>query len=156
MDKKRFALCIIAVVLAITAIVIEKCIFRPEGYMRVTVLDGFSNAPIKGARVYIPELNLTAYTDDSGKTDILKIPIKKEAHYEVLLEQDYGITTVLVYKDGYTPYGLFYAHVIAGELRKGPNIYLFPYENGSSPFIVIESPDEEWAEKLIIDKEGCS
>ncbi|NLB61345.1 MAG: carboxypeptidase-like regulatory domain-containing protein [Clostridiales bacterium] len=117
------------------------------GLMRVTVRDGFSDEPIEGAIVVIPETNQQYVTDKEGKTELIQVPLIRDKHHSKLLKQDYGLTTVLVYCDGYVPYALFFTHVENGTMRNGPNVWLFP-EPGD-PFVIIEAPKGDWCNELI-------
>lgn len=141
---------IILLFVAIVFLVISLIIFfnqQKYGLMRVTVNDGFSDEPIEGAIVVIPELNQQFVTDKEGKTELIQIPINRDEHYSKLLKQDYGLTTVLVYCDGYIPYAIFYTHVENGTMRRGPNVWLFP-EPGD-PFVLIEAPQNDWCKELL-------
>ena len=117
------------------------------GLMRVTVRDGFTDEPLEGAVVVIPETNMQYITNKEGKTELIQVPLLRDKHYSKLLKQDYGLVTVLVYCEGYAPYALFFTHVENGTMRNGPNVWLFP-EPGD-PFVIIEAPKGDWCNELI-------
>lgn len=117
------------------------------GLMRVRVRDAGTDAPIVGARVIIPETGDVYLTDEQGMTPIMELPVLPDTHYNQLMEQEYGLITVLVYCEGYVPYALYFAHVEPNRLRAGPNVWLFPGEG--TPFSIIEGPDEAWSERFI-------
>ena len=117
------------------------------GLVRVSVRDGATDAPVSGACVIIPETGGVYYTGESGETPIMELPVLYDKHYGSMLEQDYGLITILVYCEGYAPYALYFAHVEPGALRQGPNVWLFPGEG--DPFCIIEGPDTDWTREFI-------
>lgn len=120
---------------------------RETGKICIAVYDGFTLEPIENAKVVIPEIDKTLYTGTDGKTDIITVPVLPDEHYNELKKQEYGRITVLVYADGYLPYGLFFAHVYPDTTRS-PNIWLFE-DDGGEPFVIIESPNPVWANEII-------
>jgi len=122
-----------------------------SGTIQVCVVDGWSEAPIKGATVVIPELNKSFKTDDFGKTAVLTVPIIKDEVYKDILDKTWGEITLIIYSDGYIPYALFNVMVTADQYRNGPTILLFKEGSTSSsaPFCIVEGPDTNWANELI-------
>lgn len=123
----------------------------PQGRMTVEVVDGFTDAPIEGATVVIPETGDKFTTDKNGKTAQFTLPILENSTYKSILRQPWGEVTVLVYKDGYIPYALFHTQVWENQARQGPRIYLFApeYAQNDQPFSVIEGPQRIWVNELL-------
>lgn len=117
------------------------------GSMRVRVLDGFSDLPIEGAVVIVPETGGSYITDARGSTEEMLLPVEADEVYERLLPSGIGRATLLVTAPGYTPCLLLYARVLPGVCRE-PEILLFP-DDGSLPvFTMTESPDEDWCRRF--------
>lgn len=123
------------------------CRVHEEGVFRVHVADGFTDVPICGAEVVIPETGERFLTGENGATEEIRIPVIPDREYDSLLKNREGRATVIVYAEGYVPYILLYARVRAGE-RREPSILLFPADGSLPVFTVIEAPDEEWCERL--------
>lgn len=154
--KKRNFIAAAIIVFALVAGGLSACgspsaIKYENGRLQVTVLDGFTDEPVKGAQVVIPEIDECLMTDEEGRTPEIDVPVIKDAHYETLSPAAYGRITILVYCEGYVPYALFYVHTREGELRRGPTTYLFKPDSAQSiPVIsIIEGPDQDWAEKVV-------
>ncbi len=147
--KKRGIIITAAVVIVICALALY--LFSNNmtrtGLVRVRVRDAGTDAPIAGAQVIIPETGDVCFTDEQGMTPIMELPVLLDAHYNQLMEQEYGLITILVYCEGYVPYALYFAHVEPNRLRAGPNVWLFPGEG--APFSIIEGPDEAWSQRFI-------
>ncbi len=122
-----------------------------KGSISVTVRDGFSDNPLVGAQVVIPEWDLTCTTDENGSTGKIDIPIAADAHFDGFYPTTWGECTLLVYCEGYIPYALFHVTVWEQQARQGPNIYLFPEDSGKrdQPFIVVEAPPRLWVNGLL-------
>ncbi len=122
-----------------------------SGSIQVRVCDGFTDEPLAGAQVVIPEWNLTYITDRSGSTGSIDIPISADSHFSGFYPAAWGECTLLVYYEGYIPYALFHVAVWEQQARQGPNIYLFPEdpENSGQPFIVVEAPPRLWVNGLL-------
>lgn len=118
------------------------------GLMRVRVLDGYTDAPIEGAEVVIPETERRFLTDALGKTERIELPVMRDSEYDRLLPRADGRATVIVLCPGYTPYLLLYARVTPGKERE-PTVRLFPDDGTLPVFTVIEAPPAEWAEALV-------
>ncbi len=123
----------------------------PTGLLSPIVLDGKTNAPISGAAICIPETGKTYRTDDNGAVGNISVPILRDERYDKMLPKDWGEITLLVYKEGYAPYGLFYLRVRKSQSRTGPTIYLYAQESFSlgTPFTIIENPDDAWAREML-------
>ncbi|MEL7608221.1 MAG: hypothetical protein AAGU74_01790 [Bacillota bacterium] len=157
--RAKRILSILAAVLALIALalivfhepVLETVTGPHMGTIQIIVVDGFSDLPLEGASVVIPELDQTFATNAEGKTPMIDIPILQDEHYNTILSQPWGRITVLVYSEGYLPHALFYVMIWENQTRLGPTIYMFPegssYEN--QPFIVVEAPHRLWASELI-------
>ncbi|MBQ2517986.1 MAG: hypothetical protein II536_04080 [Clostridia bacterium] len=145
--KKALFVC----VLLFAALAVSGCAGKPPGAqnanMIVCVRDGFTDEPITGARVVIPEAGVEALTGPDGKTEVLRLPVIRDAEYEKLLPSNEGRVTVLVYAEGMTPYLLLYARVRENELRQ-PEVLMFPADGSMEVFPVCEAPDMSWCEGL--------
>jgi len=119
--------------------------------LQVCVVDGWTDIPIEGATVVIPEINKSFKTDSQGKTPIISVPVIADTTYQSILEKSWGEITLLVYNDGYIPYALFHVMVSENVYRDGPTILLFQKGSTSSddPFCIVEGPDTTWVYKLI-------
>lgn len=118
------------------------------GTLRLRVLDGFTDEPIAGAEIVIPETGGRFVTDGSGLTEKLELPVIPDAEYDRLLPSGEGRVTVIVLCPGYTPYLLLYARVTPGDERT-PTVRLFPDDGTLPVFTVIEAPPPEWSEELV-------
>ncbi|MBM7582548.1 hypothetical protein JOD02_001405 [Caldicoprobacter guelmensis] len=121
------------------------------GYIQPHVVDGFTERPIEGAAVVIPELGKKFKTNAQGLTPAIRVPIIEDTHYKNILPKTWGEITLIVYKEGYIDYVLFHTHVWENQSRKGPKILLFPQsrEEVSDPMAIIESPHRLWVKQLV-------
>jgi hypothetical protein len=124
---------------------------RHYGYIQPQVLDGFSQQPIEGAAVVIPETGQLFVTSEDGLTALIKVPIQEDAHFSEISPKPWGEVTLIIYKEGYVEYVLFHAHGWENQTRKGPKILLFPKVEGEDqePFSVVEGPHRLWVRDLI-------
>jgi len=114
------------------------------------VFDGQTNTPIQGAVVVIAETGLSYETDTSGKTELISVPIIHDSRFDDILPKQWGEVTLIIYKEGYKPYVLFYLQIFAGEDRAGPSIFMYREDDTfEEPFSIIESPNRLWVESLI-------
>lgn len=120
---------------------------KAYGQMRVRVLDGFTDRPIEGASVTVPETGGRYHTCADGRTEAFSLPVIRDAEYDRLLPSDEGRATLLVTAEGYTPYLLLYARVKEGVCRE-LDVLLFPADGSLPVFTVIEAPDGSWCERL--------
>lgn len=123
----------------------------PSGFIRPQVVDGFSEKPIKGAIIVIPELKESFETDEQGLAPNIKIPILEDQHFESINPKTWGETTLIVYKEGYHEYVLFYVHVWENQNRQGPKVLLFPKQEMEidQPMSIVEGPHRLWVNSLV-------
>lgn len=120
------------------------------GYIQPQVVDGFTERPIEGATVVIPELQKKFKTNTQGLTPAIQVPIIEDLHYKSILPKPWGEITLIVYKEGYVDYVLFHTHVWENQSRKGPKILLFPKSRGETdPMAIVESPHRLWVKQLV-------
>lgn len=150
---KRRRWCLFGLALAALLFCVLTLFFQkdsPHGHLRVMVLDAYTLVPVPDALVLLPESGISGYTDAQGCITLFNIPVVYNAAQSATLAQDWGETSLLVYKEGYRSYALFYVHVPEGKVRIGPTIYLFPdNEEYDGPITVIEAPDDDWVEELL-------
>lgn len=153
------AAAVACLIFTLSAFFAARAIYKPvpkaaaKGSLKIEVVDGFTDLPIEGASVIIPEINKSFITGEDGRTPLITVPVLTDSRYDETLKQGWGGISVLVYCQGYIDYALFYAHVTQGEERAAVKIYLFQEgSTGSSqPFSIIEGPDRQWV-KEILDK----
>ncbi len=119
--------------------------------LTLRVLEGYNESPIAGAKVVVLETGQTYETDQDGMTEVIKVPVVRDTRYDSILEKPWGEVSLIIYKDGFVPYALFYLQVIGGQTREGVKILLF--EQGSTdskePFSIIEGPNRAWVNQLV-------
>lgn len=121
------------------------------GFIQPQVVDGFSDEPLEGATVVIPETDQSFITSADGLTALIKVPITEDAHYAEIAPKPWSEITLIIYKEGYIEYVLFHTHVWENQSRKGPTILLFPKVEGdeNEPFSVVEGPHRMWVKELV-------
>ncbi|NLI59876.1 MAG: carboxypeptidase-like regulatory domain-containing protein [Clostridiales bacterium] len=121
------------------------------GYIQPQVVDGFSQEPIEGATVVIPEMNQTYITDEKGYTPNIRIRVSPDPHFQSIHPKTWGETTLIVYKDGYVEYVLLHLNVWEEQSRQGPKILLFPQKNKQldQPMSIVEGPSQLWINSLV-------
>ena len=121
------------------------------GYLQPQVVDGFSEEPIEGATVVIPETGQKFVTSKDGYTAMIQIPVREDEHFRDIAPKPWSEITVIVYRKDYIEYVLFNTHVWESQSRKGPKILLFPKEEGkeNEPFSVVEGPHRVWVKELV-------
>lgn len=161
MSRKKIIFTIAAAAVCIAAAAAgfftARAVYRPniqanmEGSIKIEVVDGFTDLPVSGATVVIPEINKSFTTDQYGLTPLISVPVRADSRFDSMLPQDWGECSVLVYCEGYVDYALFHAHVNADRERDSIRIYLFEEgATGSSrPFSIIEGPDRQWVQKML-------
>ena len=112
------------------------------------VINGVNNQPIQSVRVIIPESGGVFYTNKSGLTPVITVPLLVNSHYAQILPQTWGEISVLAYKKNYADYALFHCQVRATQPRGPIEILLFP-KNDNTVFGLIESPDSKWLAELL-------
>lgn len=145
--KRAFLLCVLVLAVSFNAGCGKENRAESTGGIIVTVRDGFTNEPIEGAKVTVPEAGITALTGPDGSTEEITLPVFLDTEYEKLLPSHAGRVSVLASAEGKTPYLLLYARVHEGKTRK-INVLLFPDDGSMKVFTVCEAPDMEWCEKL--------
>jgi hypothetical protein len=117
----------------------------------VNVVEGYSDAPITGAQVVVLETGKTYTTDSSGNTGVIDVPVIRDDRFDDIIPKPWGEVSLIVYKDGFLPYALFYLQVAGGQTRNGVKVLLF--ENNSTgsaePFSIIEGPNRAWVDELV-------
>jgi hypothetical protein len=120
-------------------------------YFSAKVVEGYSETPLSGAQVVVVETGKTYKTDASGLTEVIPVPAVRDTRYDGVLPKPWAEVSLIVYKDGYIPYALFYLQVMAGQTREAVKILMF--EEGSSgssePFSIIEGPNRAWVDELV-------
>lgn len=119
--------------------------------LTLSVMEGYDEAPIAGAKVVILETGKTYETDENGNTEAIDVPVVRDTRFDGIIPKPWGEVSLIVYKEGFLPYALFYLQVAGGETRKGVKILLF--ENNSTgsaePFSIIEGPNRVWVDELV-------
>jgi hypothetical protein len=145
---------IIVILLACSMLVCTSCSKNESenefsGTVSFTAIDGFSGLPIENVRIVIPECDKQVYTDMSGRTEKISVPVIADKRYPI--PQGYGTFSVLGYCEGYNDYALFFAH-ISNEQDRHVKIYMFktdtPFSSGT-PLSTIESPNADWVSELV-------
>ena len=119
--------------------------------MEGSVVDAYTLRPLENSTIIIPESGMQAVTDANGKAEFYGIPVEKDMVLNALLPIECGRVTLLVYREGYLPFALFYTQVYENRVRNGPTIYMFPTgtESGLEAITVIEAPAYEWVRELL-------
>ncbi len=120
-------------------------------YLTVNVLEGYTETPVKGASVVVAETGKTYLTDANGMTDKIDVPVIRDTRFDGIMQKPWGEITLIVYKEGYIPYALFYLQVLGGQTREGVKILLFEegQTESSEPFSIVEGPSRVWVNALI-------
>ena len=149
-------LLIAAVSLALTLTPADVAVFRTgqnaeTAALTLRVLEGYTESPIENATVVILETGKTYKTNENGLTDVIEVPVIRDTRYDAILEKPWGEVSLIVYKDGFVPYALFYLQVLAGQTREGVKILLFEQGRTDSgePFSIIEGPNRVWVNQLV-------
>lgn len=119
-----------------------------NAYLKITVIDVFSKLPLEAATICIPETGTYYTTDNFGRTSTIIVPFLPNVHYDNINKRNWGDITILVYKEGYIDYLVFYIMVQQNKIRN-LTLTLAPLDINSQPYIIIESPDQEWAKEVI-------
>jgi len=117
----------------------------------VKVVEGYTESPIEGASVVIIETGSVYTTDSEGLTEAINVPMMRDTRFDSVLPKPWGEVSLIVYKDGFVPYALFYLQVLENETREGVKILLFEkgITDSSEPFSIIEGPNRLWVNELI-------
>lgn len=116
-----------------------------------SVVEGYTETPIPGAKVYIMETGEYYSTDEKGNTSEISVPVILDKRFDSAITKPWGEINLIVYKDEYTPYALFYLQVSSSIPRKNIKILMFKKDevDSSEPFSIIEGPNKLWVNKLI-------
>lgn len=119
--------------------------------LTVNVVEGYTESPIAGAQVVVIETGKTYETDANGMTEPIEVPFVRDTRFDKILEKPWGEVSLIVYKDGFVPYALFYLQVLGGQTREGVKILLFEHDKAQSnaPFSIIEGPNRVWVDALV-------
>lgn len=119
--------------------------------LTVNVLEGYTETPIKDASVVIVETGKVYQTDENGMTEKIDVPVIRDKRYDDIMQKQWGEITLIVYKEGFVPYALFYLQVVGGQTREGVKILLFEegQTESAQPFSIIEGPNRVWVDALV-------
>ncbi len=119
--------------------------------LTVNVVEGYTEAPIKDASVVVVETGKVYQTDENGMTQNINVPVIRDTRYDDIMQKQWGEITLIVYKEGFIPYALFYLQVIGGQTREGVKILLFEegQTESTQPFSIIEGPNRVWVDALV-------
>lgn len=122
-----------------------------KAQLSVNVVEGYSEMPIENASVVVLETGKVYQTDANGYTQVFEVPVLRDTRFDDILSKPWGEVTLIIYKEGFMPYALFYLQVIDGQTREGVKILLFEQgvSKSSEPFSIIEGPNRLWVDKLI-------
>lgn len=152
---KKTAVCIalaISMALNITALILIEPVFGADkSELVITVVDGQSGKPVLDATVCIPEINSYYKTDAMGKTAKISVPIIRNQNFDATMVRDFGEVTLLVYKDGYIDFILFYTIIPTDRVRYGPTVMLFEAYAADENALqhLVEGPPEVWIRELV-------
>lgn len=119
--------------------------------LTVSVVEGYTETPIENAAVVVVETGQIYHTDENGLTDIIEVPVVRDSRFDRILQKSWGEITLIIYKDGFVPYALFYLQVLGGQTREGVKILLFEQDKtqNNAPFSIIEGPNRIWVNELV-------
>ncbi len=75
--------------------------------LTVNVVEGYSEAPIAGAKVVIVETGKAYETNENGMTGIIEVPFVRDTRYDRILQKPWGEVSLIIYKDGFVPMRFF-------------------------------------------------
>lgn len=121
------------------------------GKVQFLVVDGFTEKPLEDATVVVLDTNKQYKTDKEGLTAAIEVPIVEDRRFNTIMPKTWGEINVVIYRQGYIPYALFYLEVFPDKTRKGVKILLFKEGEVSSsePFSIIEGPNRIWVKEII-------
>lgn len=119
--------------------------------LTVNVLEGYTETPIANASVVVVETGKVYQTDDTGMTEKIDVPVVRDTRYDDIMQKQWGEITLIIYKEGFVPYALFYLQVLSGQTREGVKILLFEegQTESAEPFSIIEGPNRVWVNALV-------
>ncbi len=120
-------------------------------HLTVNVLEGYTETPINDASVVVVETGKVYQTDENGLTEKIDVPVIRDKRYDDIMQKQWGEITLIVYKEGFIPYALFYLQVLGGQTREGVKILLFEegQTESTQPFSIIEGPNRLWVDALV-------
>ena len=161
-DKRTFiAAAVISILLLLGAVVLSSSVtsvlpaFSSGGgktsRLTVSVVEGYTETPISDAVVVVVETGEQYITDTTGLTKVIEVPVIKDSRYDKILKKPWGEITLIIYKEGYIPYALFYLQVLEGQMREAVKILLFEHNQNenNAPFSIIEGPNRIWVNALV-------
>lgn len=119
--------------------------------LTVNVVEGYTESPIVDASVVVVETGNVYTTNSEGHTGVIEVPLVRDTRYDKILAKPWGEITLIIYKEGFMPYALFYLQVVGGQTREGVKILLFEQgiTDSNEPFSIIEGPNRIWVDELI-------
>ena len=115
------------------------------GSVAFRILDGHTAEPVQNAAVVIPEADKTVFTDANGYTEDIEVTIVEDTRFAIA--KPWGEVSVLIYKDGFSDYALFYAQVQKNVRRDVITVFL--YNMGAQPYALIEGPKDDWVLQML-------
>ena len=147
--KKPLIVLIVIISLFISVLVFLSC-FKSYGHLHIRVVDAYTLMPVAGARVIIPDADMTVISDNTGSCIFNGIPIRKNNLHHQLVHYDWGECTVIAMISGYRPTVILNTRVDKDKMRSGPTVYMFPEELDDIPVAaIVESPEQEWIIELV-------
>lgn len=153
---KKIKIAAVAILICIILLYIEARELQPynsstHATVQFCVSDGIGREPLENAVVVIPETGKSYATDAQGLTPPIQVPVLRDSRFARTLPQDWGCFTVLVYKESYISYALFYTQARPNQTRPVINILLFLEDDpaGSDPFSLVEGPSADWVKRLL-------
>lgn len=121
------------------------------GYVSFSVMDGDTYEPLSDINIIVLETEKKYTTDKNGSSEKISVPIIYDTRFDNILKKNWGEITVVFYKEGYTPYALFYLQVMPDEFRENVEILMFgeKQSSDSSAFSIIEGPRRDWVNSVV-------
>jgi hypothetical protein len=121
-----------------------------KAHVSFIVSDFEGSKPLANACVCIPEANAYYYTDSSGNTPVIEVPVTQNSYYDGICRRNFGEITVIVYKEGYADYILLNFCVKENQKRLGIKLFLYKKYGGEEGYTsIVETPDGQWIKDLI-------
>lgn len=119
--------------------------------LTVSVVEGYTETPVDGACVVVVETGKIYQTSEDGMTPKIDVPVIRDSRFDSIMQKPWGEITLIVYKEGFVPYALFYLQVLGGQTREGVKILLFEegQTESAEPFSIIEGPNRVWVDALV-------
>lgn len=122
-----------------------------SGSLVVRAVDVNTLESVEGAEVVILDTQQRYLTGTDGKTAPITVPIKRDTRFDQEVPKPWGEVSLIVYKEGYVPYAVFYLQVTANQQRNGPTVYLIPPKDTANKEAVsiIEGPKDDWVREIV-------